>query len=210
MKIKTVSRSVLATGALLTLGGCDWNNPPPPPPVVVVDPYDPSKIIVIDQPMPPPQEPREFSEMLCIPTVIPVFEGAHPGWTGRPPAEWQFPDTANTSSTEDLWFSMGFAKVREAQWIVVWNPTNDKHFCRFVAMPMGEGYGTWSEITQIQGAEDKYGWGPRSYRFNCTQYFQDAQANKKDTYIGFQVMGDGVAPMTVWKSRLLMVWEPGA
>lgn len=140
------------------------------------------------------------------PHVIPVFEGAHPGWTGRPPAEWQFPDTANTSSTEDLWFSKGMRPITEAQWIVVWEPRNTAQYCRFCAMPMNpaDGYGTWSEICSIQGAADQYGWGPRSFRFNCTPYFQQARLNAKDLYIGFQLWGDGSTPLTVWKSRLLL------
>jgi hypothetical protein len=205
-----IIRPALLAGSLLALGGCDNNNsPPPPPPVVTRPPDPPPPIIITDQLMPPPQAARELSMTEGFPCYLPVFEGAHPGWIGRPPNEWQFPDTANTSSTEDLWLSKGIRPIGEAQWVIDWEPKNTSHFGRFIYMPMSEkeGYGTWTEICQIQGAEDKYGWGPRSFRFNCTEFFQQARLTQHDLYIGFQVKGDGITPMTVWKSRLLFWLE---
>lgn len=162
----------------------------------------------------PPRGSMELDSMGCSFSPIPLFEGSHPGWTGRPPAEGTagyggFPDTANTSSTENLFWGFGADPVRYAEFIVVWQPQTAAHKVKLVYMPTNveDGYGTWHEICHIDGAPDANGWGPRSFRFDCTRVMQAAQAARKDWYVGVQVYGDGVAPVTLWKSRLYLVWE---
>lgn len=142
-------------------------------------------------------------------SVIPVFEGAHPGWTGYPGGEWQFPDTANTSSTEDFLFAYGFAPMEAVEWILIWQPSSENQFARLVQMPMAieDGYGTWHEVASIRAAADQYGWGARSHRADLTTAMNDLRLDRKNRYFGLQIWGDG-RPMTIWKSRIRILWAP--
>jgi len=140
---------------------------------------------------------------------VPLFGPVHPGWEGHPPAAWVFPDTANTSSTEDFYFANDWMPIKSSEFILVWQPSSEALFARLVEMPMAiaDGYGTWSTVCSIQGLADANGWGPRSFRFNLTEWLRQQRLNKINKYVGLQVWGDGLALMRLWKSRILIEYD---
>lgn len=189
---------------------------PEPVPVPVPVPEQPA----VPAPVQPAPEPALTPPQSIAPADLdaevlevwnswcPIFGPVHPGLEAHPGA-WQFPDTANTSSTEDFIFADGWKPVRRAEFIIIWQPSNESQWARIIEMPMAiaDGYGTWTEVCKIQGLRDANGWGPRSFRFDATAWLRQQRLNRINKYIGFQVCGDGAAIMLIWKVRLLIEYE---
>lgn len=182
--------------------------PPPPPPPPPPSPIDE------DEKLPPKMYPMESTDMPASSNIIPLFGPCHPGWEGHPGPDWVFPDTANTSNTENLYFGTWlYDEIAYSPAIVVWQPTDPSQWVKLIWMPTGgPGYGTWHDIAMLQGERGDgvslpEGWGPRSWRPDLTAFLQERRAAREDIYLGINVKGNSNAIMMLWKSNIHIVHD---
>lgn len=131
----------------------------------------------------------------------------HPGFNAAQPAQWQHPDTANSSSIKYFGFRDGTPNLAWAAWYLIWRPNqNGTSKARLIAMDTGgPGYGQWETIAVIDGPANS-GPTPAGTTALGDAWYRFA-LRRVDKYIGFQVIGDGVARSDLWESRLMIEYS---
>jgi hypothetical protein len=114
-----------------------------------------------------------------------------------PTSLWEFPGSALTASTKTYWFSDPFPGILSVVWRLIWKPESTANVARLVYFDDGP-----ANIVPIAYIYGTAAGGPVNVTAIVSPEFQALAANKQYKNIGWQVIGNGSAPITVYESRL--------
>lgn len=146
--------------------------------------------------------------MPAIPVTYPLVGPLHPGKTQCSGPNWNWLETANSSSIMRLYFNLGLPEIERVTWDVVWTPGKSGNAkARLIGYEYLKDSVDLEEIAVIQPPAGHDGPIPSENWEQVTAALQKYRLTNRERYLGVQFADDGVNPLTIYRSQLYIYWQ---